>query len=150
MTMILSCDQAALRTLLSACLSVRLSVCPSVCYTFFTMSLSSYHHEVSRSYCQWQMWCPYKRSRSEVKGKCDRGQNHSRFSTVTPAWFDIWWWNDAQSLMLLMRGALLFFKVIPQISRSHRAKNADFDPNLAFTDCNCSLNWLIKNIFHNI
>ena len=43
----------------------------------------------------------------------------NRFRTVTPVWIHIWWWNDAYSLMLLRRGALLFFKVIRQISRSH-------------------------------
>ena len=43
----------------------------------------------------------------------------NRFRTVTQAWIHIWWWNDAYNLMLLRRGALLFFKVIPQISRSH-------------------------------
>ena len=42
----------------------------------------------------------------------------SLFRTVTPVWIHIWWWNDAQSLMLLRRGALLVFKVIHQISRS--------------------------------
>ena len=41
------------------------------------------------------------------------------FWTVTPVWIHIWWWNDAHSLMLLRRDALLFFKVIRQISRSH-------------------------------
>ena len=41
-----------------------------------------------------------------------------RFRTVTPVWIHIWWWNDAYSLMLHRRGALLFFKVIRQISRS--------------------------------
>ena len=45
------------------------------------------------------------------------------FRTVTPVWIHIWWWNDAYSLMLLRRGALLFFKVISQISRSHSSKN---------------------------
>ena len=59
--LIFSCDQAALRTLLS----VRLSVPPSVCYTFFTMFLSSYHPEIFRSYYHWQMWCPCRRSRSQ-------------------------------------------------------------------------------------
>ena len=44
----------------------------------------------------------------------------SRFRTVTPVWIHIWWWNYAQSLML---GALLFFKVIRQILRSHGSKN---------------------------
>ena len=43
----------------------------------------------------------------------------NRFRTVTPVWIHIWWWNDAHSLMLLRRGALLFFKVIRQISRAH-------------------------------
>ena len=49
-----------------------------------------------------------------------------RFWTVTPVWIHIWQWNDAQSLMLLRRGALLFFKVIRQISRSCRTKNHQF------------------------
>ena len=33
-------------------LSVRLSVCLSVCHTFLTMFPSSYHHKISRSYHQ--------------------------------------------------------------------------------------------------
>ena len=33
----------------------------------------------------------------------------SHFRTVTPVWIHIWWWNDAQSLMLLRRVALLPF-----------------------------------------
>ena len=36
----------------------------------------------------------------------------NRFRIVTPVWIHIWWWNDTYSLMLLRRGALLFFKVI--------------------------------------
>ena len=43
----------------------------------------------------------------------------NRFRTVTPVWIHIWSWNDAQSLMLLRRGAPLFYKVNRQISRSH-------------------------------
>ena len=58
--LIFSCDQAALGTPLS----VRPSVCLSVCHVFFTMFLSPYHHEIFRSYYQWQKWCPCKRSRS--------------------------------------------------------------------------------------
>ena len=63
----------------SVCLSVRPSVCPSVCpsvrHTFLTMFPSSYHHEIFRSYYQWQKWRPCKRSRSEVKGQGHRGHN---------------------------------------------------------------------------
>ena len=54
----------------------------------------------------------------------------NRFRTVTPVWIFIWWWNDAYSLMLLSRGALLFFKVIRQISRSHGSKNCQIWPRL--------------------
>ena len=43
--------------------SVRLSVC----HTFLTIFLSSYHHEIFRSDYHWQEWCSCKRSRSEVK-----------------------------------------------------------------------------------
>ena len=64
----------------------------------------------------------------------------SRFWTVTPVWIQISWWNDAQSSMLFRRGALLFFKVIHQISRSHSSKNRHFDPDWAFPDCNSGLN----------
>ena len=80
---IFSCDQAALWMVQSVrlsvcpsvCLSVRPSVRPSVCHTFLTMFPSSYHHEIFRSYYQWQKWRPCKRSRSEVKGQGHRGHN---------------------------------------------------------------------------
>ena len=104
---IFSCDKAALRTL---------SVCPSIHYTFFTTFLSSYHHEIFRSYYQWQKWYPCKRSKVKVT-EVKTPFNH--FRTVTPVCNDIWWWNDALCLMLLRRGILLFFTVISQISRAH-------------------------------
>ena len=53
----------------------------------------------------------------------------NRFRTVTPVWIHIWWWNDTYSSMLL-RGALLFFKFIRQISRSHDAENRRIWPRL--------------------
>ena len=48
----------------------------------------------------------------------------SRFRTVTPVWIHIWRWEDAQSLMLLRRGVLLFFKVTCQnfkVSRTNKS-----------------------------
>ena len=54
----------------------------------------------------------------------------NRFRTVTLVWIHIWWWNDAYSLMMLRRGALLFFKVIRQISRSHGSKKCRIWPRL--------------------
>ena len=62
----------------SVCPSVCLSVCLSVCHTFLTMFPSSYHHEIFRSYYQWQKWRPCKRSRSEVKGQGHRGHNPTK------------------------------------------------------------------------
>ena len=109
--------------------SVRPSVCPSFRHTFFTMFPSSYHHEIFRSYYHGQKWCPCQKSRSKVK-VTEVNTQLNRFRTVTPVWIDIWWWNDPYSLMLLRRGALLFFKVICQISRSHGSKNRRIWPRL--------------------
>ena len=124
-----SCDRAELWMVQSVCLSVRPSVCPSVCHTFLTMFPSSYHHEIFRSYYQWQKWRPCKRSRSKVK-VTEVTTQLNRFRTVTRVWIHIWWWDDAYSLIMLSRGALLFFKVIRQISRSHGSKNRRIWPRL--------------------
>ena len=96
----------------------------------FTMFPSSYHHEIFRSYYQCQKWCPCKRSRSKVKVTEVKTQ-FCRFWIVTTVWIHIWWWNHAQSLMLLRWGALLLFKVIRQISRTHGTKNRRFWPKLS-------------------
>ena len=109
--------------------SVRPSVCPSVRHTFLTMFPSSYHHEIFRSYYEWQKWRPCKRSRSKVKVTEVTTQLY-RFQTVTPVWIHIWWWNDGYSLIMLRRGAQLFFMVIRQISRSHSSKNRRIWPRL--------------------
>ena len=54
----------------------------------------------------------------------------SRFRTLTPVWIHIWQWNHAHSWKQHRRGALLFFKVIRQISRSHGSKNRRIWPRL--------------------
>ena len=117
----------------SVCLSIHpsvpMSVCLSVCYTFFTMFLSSYHHEIFTNNYYWQRWSIslQKVKFIEVeKMLCQFGY----FWTVTPALIYRWLWNDAQSVKRLKRGALLFFKVIHQISRSHQPKNWWFWPKL--------------------
>ena len=127
---IFSCDQAALQMVFSVCLSVCLSVRLSVCHTFFTMFPSSYHHEIFRSYYHGQKWCPCKRSRSKVK-VTEVNTQLSRFRTLTPVWIHIWQWNHAHSWKQHRRGALLFFKVIRQISRSHGSKNRQIWPRLS-------------------
>ena len=54
----------------------------------------------------------------------------SRFRTLTPVWIHIWQWNHAHSWKQHRRGALLFFKVISQIWRSHGSKNRRIWPRL--------------------
>ena len=96
--------------------SVRLSVRPSACHTFLTMFPWSYHHEI--------FWViTSDRSDVHAKGQGQRSKvkvtevntQLSHFRTVTPVWIQIWWWNDAQSLMLLRRGALLFLAATKQL-----------------------------------
>ena len=113
----------------SVCLSVRLSVTP--------FWLSSHHHIVMK----FSGVITNDKSDVHKKGQGQRSKvkvtevntKLNRFRSVTPVWIHIWWWNDAYSLMMLRRGALLFFKVI-------RLKNIEFDPDWAFPDCNSSLN----------
>ena len=98
-------------------MSVCLSVCPSVtpfwqcsCHCIivkFSGIITIDRHDVHA-----------KGQRSKVK-VTEVMTLFSCFRTVTPVWIHIWQWNDAQSLMLLRRGILLFFKVIRQIPRSH-------------------------------
>ena len=85
---IFSRDQAALWMVRSVGTSVCPSVRPPVCDTFFTMFQSMYHHEIFRSYYNWQKWCPCKRSRSKVKVTEVKTQ-FSRFRTTTPVWIYI-------------------------------------------------------------
>ena len=68
----------------------------------------------------------------EVGGQMSRSQRLKQilpqfrhFRTVTPVWIHRWLQNDAHSLKLLRRGALMFLLlfVIHQITRSHGPKH---------------------------
>ena len=125
-----SCDQAALQMVFSVCPSVR----PSVCLSVTPFWLCSHHPIIMK----FSGVITNDQSKVRAKGQGQRSKvkvtevttQLNRFRTVTPVWIDIWWWNDAYSLMLLRRGALLFFKVICQISRSHGSKNHRIWPRL--------------------
>ena len=108
--------------------SVRPSGCLAVCLSVTPFWLCSHHRIIIK------FSGVITNDRSDVHAK---GQGHmsqvkvtevtiriSRFRTVTPVWIHIWCRNDAQSFMLLRIGALLFFKVIHQISRSHGTKKS--------------------------
>ena len=114
--------------------SVRLSVCPSVCLSVTPFWLCSHHRIIMKfsgviTNDQSKVHAKVQGQRSKVK-VTEVTTQLNRFRTVTPVWIHIWWWNDAYSLMLLRRGALLFFKVIRQISRSHGSKNRRIWPRL--------------------
>ena len=123
----------------SVCPSVRLSVRPSVrlsvCLSVTPFWLCSHHRIIMKfsgviTNYQSKVHAKGQGQRSKVKvTEVTTPLNH--FRIVTPVWIHIWWWNDACSLMLLRRGALLFFKVIRQISRSHCSKNRPIWPRLA-------------------
>ena len=115
-------------------LSVCLSVCPSVCLSVTTFWLCSHHRIIMKFSAvittdQGNVHAKGQGQRSKVK-VTEVTTQLNRFRTVTPVWTLIWWWNDIYSLMLLRRGALLFFKVIRQSSRSHGTKNRRIWPRL--------------------
>ena len=130
---VFSCDQASLWMVFSVCLSV----CPSVRLSVTTFWLCSHHRIIMKfsgviTTDQGNVHAKGQGQRSKVKVTEVTTQLY-RFRTVTPVWIHIWWWNDAYSLMLLRRGALLFFKVIRQISSSHSSKNRRVWPRLGFS-----------------
>ena len=120
-----SCDQAAIWLVQS----VRPSVCPSVCPSHL------FHHvPIILSSWNFQELLPMTNVTSMQKVKVTEVNTQLiRFRTVISSlvWIHIWWWNYAYSLMMLRRGALLFFKVIRQISRSHGSKKRQIWPRLA-------------------
>ena len=118
----------------SVCPSVRLSVCPCVRLSVWPFWLCSHHRIIMK----FSGVITNDRRKVHAKGQGQRSKvkvtevttHLNRFRTVTPVWIHIWWRNDAYSLMLLRRGALLFFKVIHKISRSHGCKNRRIWPRL--------------------
>ena len=114
--------------------SVRLSVCLSVCLSVTPFWLC-YHHRIIMKFSgvitkdQGKVHAKGQGQRSKVK-VTEVTTQLNRFRTVTPVWIHIWWWNDAYSLIMLRRGALLFFKVIRKIWRSHGSKNRRIWPRL--------------------
>ena len=133
-----SCDQAALQMVfsvcLSVCLSVRPSVRPSVRLSVTPFSPCSHHRIIMKfsgviTMVKSNVHAKGQGQRSKVK-VTEVNTQLSRFRTITPVWIHIWQWNHAHSWKQHRRGALLFFKVIRQISRSHGSKNCRIWPRL--------------------
>ena len=111
-----------------------LSVCPSVCPSVTPFWLCSHHRIIMKfsgviTTDQGKVHAKGQGQRSKVK-VTEITTHLNRFRTVTPVWIHIWCWNETYSFMLLRRGALLFFKVIRQISRSYGSKNHRIWPRL--------------------
>ena len=101
---------------------------PSVCLSVTPFSPCS-HHRIIITF-----------SRFITNDKCDvhaKGQGQrskvkvtevktkfSRFRTITPIGIHIWWWNNAQGLVLLRRGALLFWRSSVKF-QGHTAKKIE-------------------------
>ena len=120
----------------SVCLSARPSVTP-----FWLCS----HHRIILKFSG---VITNDRSNVHAKGRGQRSKvkvtevnnQLSHFRTVTPVWIQIWWWNDAQSLMLLRRGALFLSRSSVKFQGHTALKIVKFDPDWAFPDCNSSVN----------
>ena len=125
-----SCDQAAPQMVFSVRLSVRLSVCLPV-----TPFSPCSHHRIIMKFSgvitmvKSDVHATGQGQRSKVN-VTEVNTQLSRFRTLTPVWIHIWQWNHAHSWKQHRRGALLFFKVIRQISRSHGSKNRPIWPRL--------------------
>ena len=110
------------------------SVCLSVCLSVTPFWLC-FHHRIIMKFSgvitndKSDVHAKGQGQRSKVKVRKVNTQLN-RFLTVTPVWIHIWWWSDAYSLMMLRRGALLFLKVIRQISMSHGSKKCQIWPKL--------------------
>ena len=118
----------------SVCLSVCLSVCPSVRLSVTPFSPCSHHRIIMKfsgviTMVKSNVHAKGQGQRSKVK-VTELNTQLSRFRTLTPVWIHIWQWNHAHSWKQHRRGALLFFKVICQISRSHGSKNRRIWPRL--------------------
>ena len=94
-TYIFSCDQAALRTVISVCLPV----CPSVRLSVTPFSQCSSRRIIMK----FSGVIANDRSDAHAKGQGQRSKvkvtevmtSFSRFRTVTPVWIHQWLWNDA-------------------------------------------------------
>ena len=131
---IFSCDQAAIWLVQSVRPSVRLSVRPSVRLSVTPFSPCSHHRIIMKfsgviTMVKSDVHAKGQGQRSKVK-VTEVNTQLSRFRTLTPVWIHIWQWNHAHSWKQHRRGALLFFKVIHQISRSHGSKNRRLWPKL--------------------
>ena len=131
---IFSCDQAALQMVFSVRLSVRPSVRLSVRLSVTPFSPCSHHRIIMKfsgviTMVKSDVHAKGQGQRSKVK-VTEVNTQLNRFRTVTPVWIHIWQWKHAHSWKQHRRGALLFFKVIRQISRSHGSKNRRIWPRL--------------------
>ena len=131
---IFSCDQAALQMVFSVRPSIRLSVCLSVRLSVTPFSPCSHHRIIMKfsgviTMVKSDVHAKGQGQRSKVK-VTEVNTQLSRFRTLTPVWIHIWQWNHAHSWKQHRRGALLFFKVIRQNSRSHGSKNRRIWPRL--------------------
>ena len=115
--------------------SVRLSVRPSVCLSVTPFSPCSHYRIIMKlsgviTMVGSDVHAKGQGLRSKVK-VTEVNTQLSRFRTLTPVWIHIWQWNHAHSWKQHRRGALLFFKVIRQISRWHGSENRRIWPRLS-------------------
>ena len=136
---VFSCDQAALWMVFSVRLSVCLSVCPSV-----TPFWLCFHHRIIMKFSgvitldQGKVHAKGQGQRSKVKVT----EVTTRiFVSGLQLQFEFTYDDEMIHIAWCCLGEVPYcFSRFRQISRSHGAKIAEFDPDWAFPDCNWSLN----------
>ena len=125
-----SCNQAALRLVQSVCLSIPPSVCPSV-----HRSHLFHYVPIIISSCNFQELLPLTQVMSMQKVKVKRSMSQRSKPNLAisgPLLHEFTYGNEMmyRAWCGIRKGALLSFKVIHQISRSHETKNCWFSPKL--------------------
>ena len=132
-----------------------LSAHPSLCYTFCTMFLSSYHHEIFTVNYHWQKWYPCKRSRSEVT-RSHRTKRSSILTQMKHFW-TVTQFGFTYSYEMIHKAWSSIEEVLCCFSRSSAKFKftwdkwiANFDLNWVFPDYNSNfsstmaMKWLTK------
>ena len=115
-----------------------LSICLSVCLSIYLSHVLHYVPIIVSSW-KFQELLPMTEMMSMQKVKVTEVKTQfSRLRTVTPVWIHIWWWNDAQSVMLLRRCALS--SSVKYQDDTAKKIFFPFDPNWVFPGCMSSLN----------
>ena len=118
------------------CLSIRLSVCPSVSLSIMPFSQCSCYHiiiklsgDITISKCEAHAESQGQRSKVKITMVKIKLPQLVCFRTIIPVQIHMWLWNNAQSFKWYIRGALLFLRSSSKFNGNMSKKNWWFLPH---------------------